>query len=74
MWYLENDDFDEFLLRAKLFKYAGHDAYWRKTVKISRVMNLSFFQFCPTLFIPTVIKTEFLFTVSIQQQEDKWWE
>lgn len=61
MWYLENDDFDEFLLRAKLFKYVGHDAY-----KISRVMNLSFFQFCPTLFIPTVIKTEFLFTVSIQ--------
>lgn len=43
MWYLENDDFDEFLLRAKLFKYVGHDAYWRKTVKISRVMNLSFF-------------------------------
>lgn len=33
MWYLENDDFDEFLLRAKLFKYVGHDAYWRKTEK-----------------------------------------
>ena len=41
---------------------------------ISWLIHETSYQYQLTLLLPLVIKTEFLLTLSVQYQEDKWWE